>query len=236
MKMPLRKRLAAHFGLRKFSTLVTKENGYETGIQPKQSPSKLIFPRDEEDLKNGPERTQKYVRIHFSNLTKYSGKKKREELVDRSGHSQHRDHLTETLTFQGSSRAIDTSQIAALYIKDRLSTPQIAEKLACSKSFVITTLKRQGLLRCKSAAQTDPTNYRNPAPPYGYRVADGKLTPHPAEMKICRLIVSLIDDRGHNYLQAAQHLLQKQVKNRRGQVVWHHYTVSRIYARWKGKL
>jgi hypothetical protein len=126
--------------------------------------------------------------------------------------------------------------MASLYVDQRLSSVQIAARIGCSKSYVLLNLKRLGLLRKKGEALTNPENYRNPVPPNGCRVADGKLTTHQAEIKVCRMIVDLIDRQGFNYLKTAQYLSKKGIKNRRGAPLWHHYTVSRIYLRWKGKL
>jgi hypothetical protein len=85
-------------------------------------------------------------------------------------------------------------------------------------------------------SQSVPTNYRRAIAPYGFRIIDGRLASNPSEMKICRLIVDLVDRRGLTCVQAAQVLEAKGLKGRNGLVKWHNYTVSRIFARWKGKL
>jgi len=157
--------------------------------------------------------------------------------VEGAAHPANPSYLNETIQFQASARTFSLLEITSLYTEKRLSTPQIAERLGCSKSYVITTLKRAGLLRKKGPAQTDPKNYRNPIAPYGFRVnPDGQLVTYPAELKVCRLIVDLVDRQGKNFLGASQYLTRKGIKNRRGLTVWHHYTVSRIYRRWQGKL
>jgi hypothetical protein len=115
--------------------------------------------------------------------------------------------------------------------------PQIAERLGCSKSFAPLTLKQQGLLRRpKGIAQINPRNYRNPIPPYGYQVIEGRLVPSPEEMKVCHLIVDLIDRQGLNYSDVSRRFKEGRVLNRRGTPKWHHQSISNVYARWKGKI
>ena len=157
-------------------------------------------------------------------------------MVDRAEYRTHTSYLTEIIQFQAFSKALNKSQIADLHTKDALSAAQIAERLGCSKTFVITTLKRLKVLRPMKGSQSVPTNYRRAIAPYGFRLVDGKLAPERTEMKICRLIVDLIDRRGLTCVQAAQVLEGRGLKGRNGRPVWHNTTVSRIHARWKGKL
>ena len=157
-------------------------------------------------------------------------------MVDHAAHSAYPGYLSETIQFQAPANTRDTREIASLHLDSHLSTAQIAERVGCSKAYVILILKRAGLLRPKTKAQTNPLNYRNPVAPYGYRLVDGKLAPDSKELKVCRLIVDLMARQGFSSLKTAQYLTQKGAKNRRGASKWHNYTVSRIYARWKGRL
>jgi hypothetical protein len=157
-------------------------------------------------------------------------------MVDRSERRTHHIYLTEIIQFQAFSKALDKAQIARLHTKDALSSAQIARRLGCSKTFVITTLKRLKLLRPMKESQSNPKNYRRAIAPYGFRIVDGKLAPSRPEMKVCRLIVDLMDRRGLTSVQAAQFLEGRGLKGRNGRPSWHNTTVSRIYARWKGKL
>lgn len=157
-------------------------------------------------------------------------------MVDHPASTAYPTYLTETIHFQAPISTLDPREIASLYVDKRLSSAQIAAQFGCSKSFVLLNLKRLGLLRKKGEAQTDPANYRSTSVPFGHRVVDGKLTTHSAEIKVCRIIIEMIDRQGLNYLKTAQALSQKGIKNRRGGAQWHHYTVSQIYRRWKGKL
>jgi transposase len=121
-------------------------------------------------------------------------------------------------------------------MKDGLSCAQIAEQMDCSKTLVITTLKRLGVLQAKKGSRTKPENYRSRVAPYGFRVVDGKLVSSRSEMKICRLVVELVERRGLNLRQAAKVLEAKGLKGMSGLRSWHKETIGRIYARWKGKL
>ena len=157
-------------------------------------------------------------------------------MVDRPESRTHTPTLVENIEFSMRARGVDPSQIATLYAENKLSASQVAKHFGCSKTFVITTLKRRGLLRPMAAAATNPQNFRHAIAPYGYRVVDGKLLPHPAELKVCRMIVNLIDRQEMGQRQAAQVLMKKGIRGRNGRTNWHNITVGRIYARWKGKL
>ena len=44
-----------------------------------------------------------------------------------------------------------------------------------------------------SERMTNPKNYRASVVPYGYRKVDGQLVTNKKEMRICRLVVQLVD-------------------------------------------
>ena len=157
-------------------------------------------------------------------------------MVGQSGRRTHHIYLTEIIHFQPLSKALNKAKIVDFHVKDGLSGSQIAEKLGCSKTLIITTLKRLGMLRSMKGSQSVPTNYRRAIAPYGFRIVDGRLATNRPEIKVCRLIVELIDRRGSTYSEVAGVLESKRIKGREGRSTWHTTTVSRIYARWKGKL
>jgi hypothetical protein len=157
-------------------------------------------------------------------------------MVERPESRTHTPSIVEYIEFLMPARGIDPSQICSFYVEKRLSTAQVAMHFGCSKTFVITALKRRGLLRPMAQALTNPNNFRHAIAPYGYRVAAGTLLPHNAELKVCRMIVDLIDRREMSQCQAAQYLMKKGIKGRNGRTNWHNNTVGRIYTRWKGKL
>jgi hypothetical protein len=71
------------------------------------------------------------------------------EMVDQSEVSTHTPALVEIIEFQGITKVLDHDQMASLYAESVLSTSQIAKRLGCSRSIVVTTLKRRGILRTK---------------------------------------------------------------------------------------
>lgn len=157
-------------------------------------------------------------------------------MVEHAERSTYPSYLSEMIHFQVPTATQNPREIAKLYLEQRLSSAQIAQKLGCTKGYILLNLKRLGLLRRKSEAKTDPTNYRSSNPPYGFRIADHKLVTYAAEIKVCRMIVDLIDRKGLNKSQAAERLIQKGIKNRAGVVNWRNSTVTRIYKQWKNKL
>lgn len=123
-------------------------------------------------------------------------------------------------------------------LKDGLSASQVAEKLGISKTAVLEKLHDLGIRNEASKVErmTNPNNYRAAVAPYGYRNADGQLVATKKEVRICRLVVQLINEQELSLNGAARELMQKNIKNRNGNVWWDHSMVRSIYKRWNGKL
>ena len=97
-----------------------------------------------------------------------------------------------------------------------------------SKSTVIKKLQGFGVsLRPKKGSTTIENNYRHHNPPYGYSVKKGVLAPNPREVKVCRLIVNLIRDKGMGYSEVGRALGKKQIKNRKDKVKWGSFRYQR---------
>ena len=75
-----------------------------------------------------------------------------------------------------------------------------------------------------------------PVPPYGYSVQNGKLVANKSELKVCRLVVELVERNGLQQNAVARELSKRGLKNRAGKTEWNSKTVFNIYKRWKGKL
>jgi hypothetical protein len=83
---------------------------------------------------------------------------------------------------------------------------------------------------------TNPQNYLASVAPYVYRFVDGQLVANKKEVRICRLVVQLINEKGLSLQGAARELMQRNIKNRNGNVWWDHSMVKGIYRRWNGKI
>ena len=83
---------------------------------------------------------------------------------------------------------------------------------------------------------TNPENYRHHCPPYGYKVRGGKLVIDNQELKICRLVVELIERQGFGIRETGREITKRGYKNRQGNHSWGHFVVKRIFDRWRGKL
>ena len=81
-----------------------------------------------------------------------------------------------------------------------------------------------------------PKNYRASFAPYGYRIVDGQLVANKKEVRICRLVVQLINEKGLSLQGAARELMQRNIKNRNGNVWWDHSMVRGIFKRWNEKV
>lgn len=123
----------------------------------------------------------------------------------------------------------------SLYLEEGLSAAQIADQIGCSKSTVLARLWKHGIRNFRTH-QTHPKNYRQPQPPYGYAVREGKLVINRRELKVCRLVVNLREREKKTFSEIARELAEKKIKNRRGEISWQHVTVANIFKRWRGKL
>lgn len=122
-----------------------------------------------------------------------------------------------------------------LYLKQGLSSSQIAEKLGCSKTMVLERLRAQGI-RIGDKRKTNPNNYRLHQPPFGFSKRESKLIPNRKELRVCRMIVRYRDLKKWSYREIAKVLEEKKIKNRAGRIRWPGSTVRRIYLDWKEKI
>lgn len=123
-------------------------------------------------------------------------------------------------------------------LKDGLSASQVAEKLGISKTAVLEKLHALGIRNeaSKGERMTNPNNYRAAVVPYGYRKVDGQLVTNKKELRICRLVVKLINEQKLTLQGTARTLMQQNIKNRNGNAWWDHSMVRGIYKRWNGKV
>jgi hypothetical protein len=157
-------------------------------------------------------------------------------LVDQPNYGTHHLNLLDSITFQSNAKTLDKAKIVKLYVEEHKSAEQIAAEVGCSKTMVVTTLKRAKCLRPKKGARVIPSNYRHHVIPYGYRKVDNALMVNPKEVRICRLIVDLIERKKMNVSGVVKFLTTSKIKNREGKAVWYPAMIRRIFARWKGKL
>ncbi len=132
---------------------------------------------------------------------------------------------------------ISAAYISILYLEEKLSISQIAEKLGVSKSLITKRLHSLNIKRgTKKKPINNPKNYLAPNCPYGYRVVKLQLLPFQKEIKVCRLILRLINEEKLSYRATARKLVDMKIKNRKGEISWGHEVISSIYRRWNGKL
>ena len=149
---------------------------------------------------------------------------------------KNRPYLIDSIKISTTPKLIGLSEIKALYLQNGLSAAQIAEQYGVSKSFVLAVIHRLGVNTGKVGRSTDPNNYRNNSPQYGYAVRAGKLVPNKSEMKICRMVVELRGRRGLSTNQVAKELEKRGFKNRKGRTIWNTNTILNIFERWKNKI
>jgi transposase len=162
----------------------------------------------------------------------------RKILVDQLKAWKNRSKLTDSFDFTFNLKLIEPQIWRDLYQTQGLSAAQIAAKFGAPKSTVLNILQQLGL-SCQSnkGRSTRADNYRAPNPPYGYKVLAGKLKADPSELKVCRLIVSLVRDKKYSWSAAADELNRLGVPSRkRGKSKWHRHIVRTIYKRWNKQL
>ena len=133
-------------------------------------------------------------------------------------------------------KAVDLDDLKKLYVKNGLTTRQLAERFGVSKTFIISRLRCLGIRRKPGQLQNDPRNYRHAKAPYGYKIKDRVLVLNKQELKVCRLIIDLFEKKQRSASQVARELTTRKIQKRSGETTWNHPTVIKIYNRWKDKL
>lgn len=134
-------------------------------------------------------------------------------------------------------KLLNSEEIGKLYLENRLSINQIASHYRVSRTVIRSRLRDLGIdINAVKPTSTNPENYRCATPPYGFQVKAGKLLPNRLEMKICRLVVELIQREGRNHSDVARELARRGFKSRTGKTKWDSKTVFNIFKRWKDKL
>ena len=114
---------------------------------------------------------------------------------------------------------------------------KIASKFKIARTVILARLHGVGIREGTGNAKrsTNSENYRCRVAPYGFSIQAGKLVPNRMEMKICRLVVELVQRDGRTHSDVARELARRGHKNRAGGIVWDSKTVFNIFKRWKDK-
>lgn len=158
-------------------------------------------------------------------------------MVDQPEYGANTGYLVDSINITFNVKLLNFDDIKGLFLDKGLSAAQLAKKYGVSKTVILEGLHKIGVkVGGGGERMTNPQNYRCKNPPYGFLVKDGKLVPNKREMKVCRLIVELIDRRGFSSTATARELEAKGFKTRGGSDNWDHSAVRRIFERWQGKL
>lgn len=158
-------------------------------------------------------------------------------MVDQPEYGTNRPYLVDTIRFRLKQKLPNRAEIRALYLENGLAAAKIAARFGVAKSTVLKALHEQDVRLGRGGRQMNtPNDYRLPRAPYGYSIKAGKLVINNAQMKICRLVVELIDRQGMTTSKASKELVRRGIKNKIGRVSWDHKTIKLIYDRWKDKL
>ncbi len=136
-----------------------------------------------------------------------------------------------------SAKLLNSEEIRELYENKLLSAAQIGKHFRVSRVTILSHLHEMGIRDRPSVERaTNPENYRMRVAPYGYAIQNGKLVSNKTELKICRLVVELVQRHGRRHTDVARELSRRGYKNRAGRKKWNSGTVFNIYKRWKDKL
>lgn len=141
-------------------------------------------------------------------------------------------YLSDFVTYLHSPRQIP-SQVFAAFSQKGLTASQIGALTGFSKQAVLARLRKEGIRRMPGHGRR-PDNYRYPNPPFGFRLAEGRLIVSRSEMKTVRLIVNL-RNKSLGWEAIAAHLNQSQLPSRTGKN-WDRARVRRVFRRWNKKI
>ena len=132
---------------------------------------------------------------------------------------------------------INNDEIRELYQEKGLTINQIASRFKVSRTVIQCRLREMRINEVITVNKlNNPQNYRCRVPPYGFAIEFGKLVPNRLEMKICRLVIQLVQRQGKGHTETARELSRLGFKNRSGSTAWDSKTVFNILKRWKDKL
>ncbi len=157
-------------------------------------------------------------------------------MVEQPEIGTNRPYLIDFIEITASPKLISKGKIRSLFLKEGFSAAQTAARCGVSKSFVLSVLHKSEIKVGKVGRSTNPQNYRNSTPPYGYSIRTGHLVPNKSELKICRLVVELRGRQGLSTTQVAKELEKRGFKNRKGRTIWNTNTILNIFERWKNKI
>jgi IS30 family transposase len=158
-------------------------------------------------------------------------------LVDQPEYGTNRPYFVDNIDLRLKQKLPKFDQIRVLYLEKGVAAAKIAEKFGVSKSTVLKALHAENVrLGTGGRKLNGPNDYRLHKAPYGYSIKQGKLVLNAAQLRICGLVVELIDRQGMSCNGVAKELVRRGFKNKAGRVGWDHKTVKLIYKRWKTKL
>lgn len=157
--------------------------------------------------------------------------------MEQLGHGTNTPYLVDFIKITLSAKLANPQEIRSLYVDQGLSASQIASQLCIAKSVVLARLHALGIQSNTTTRKYNtPDNFRCPVAPYGYAVKDGKLVPYKKELRVCHIIVEMVERKGLTFRAVARNLQTRGVKNRAGRTSWSHGSVVTIYNKWKGKI
>jgi len=158
-------------------------------------------------------------------------------LVRQSEYGTNAPYLADFIEICLKVNLLNLAKIREMHEEQGLAASQIASHFGVARSVISARLREMGINPQSGAGRlTDPKNYLCSTAPYGFSVRNGKLVTNKAELRICRMVVSLIQRDGKNMSEVARELTHKKFKNRAGREKWNSKTVFNIYKRWKDKI
>jgi len=147
-------------------------------------------------------------------------------MVDQAFRWANQEKLSEIIGFQTLPFVESPQFLKQKYLKEGWSARKIANYCDCSKTYVLSCLKKFGIERRKKGC--------NEAISFGKKsTKSGGIVPFSKELKIAEKIVKMKKD-GLSFRVIAKYLSDNQIPTKKGGK-WHHFTVRNIYHRHKDK-
>ncbi len=133
------------------------------------------------------------------------------------------------IIFHSKTPARSESYLIQKYLKEGLSSPDIAHSLNVSKTFVLDQLRKFNIPRRTSKKEQLKVKMPTVSVPYGKKLIDGQLIDFIKEQKIISKIKEL-HSKEKNVTTIANHLNVLSLPTKKGGK-WYHPTIKRILER-----
>ena len=155
--------------------------------------------------------------------------------MEESRHCTTQPQVSDSLSFVPIPKAVSSTRIKDLYLKNGLTAAQIGSQIGLSKAAVLNRLHAMGI---RSETLEDVLmDTSRPAVPahFGQRVVAGTVVDCRRELSVVQYIVELQKRQGLRWKKVAECLNRDGHRTRTG-LLWKVGTAKMVFDRWNGKV